>query len=107
MTWTRRLGILGTGTALTFAVGVGGTGTAIASPMTHAAGSATPPLIVKVIGHLANGQPKITSATPTGLAPSAIQSVYNLSGLTPSSGPGPGRLSLSSMPSTTRTRCLT
>ncbi|MCW2932242.1 MAG: hypothetical protein JWM19_3204, partial [Actinomycetia bacterium] len=43
-------------------------------------------LRVKQIGKLANGQPKFTSSTPTGLSPAAIQSVYSLSGLSPSSG---------------------
>lgn len=54
--------------------------------------TATPPLQVKVLGHLPGGQPLLTSTSPTGLPPSAIQSVYNLSGLSPSSGAGAGQI---------------
>jgi subtilase family serine protease len=54
--------------------------------------TATPPLRIKTIGKLPNGQPKVTSASPTGLPPSAVQSVYNLSGLSPSSGAGTGQI---------------
>ncbi|HEX9031189.1 MAG TPA: hypothetical protein VF834_05050 [Streptosporangiaceae bacterium] len=53
---------------------------------------ATPPFVVKVIGHLGNGKPQLSSTSPTGLPPSAIQSVYNLSGLSPSSGAGSGQI---------------
>ncbi len=49
---------------------------------------ATPPFQVKVIGVLPDGSPKLSSGSPTGLPPSAIQSVYNLSGLSPNSGAG-------------------
>lgn len=51
------------------------------------------PLDVKVLGLLPDGKTaKITSTTPTGLSPSAVQSVYNLSGLQPSSGDGAGQI---------------
>ncbi len=53
---------------------------------------AHPPLRVKVLGRLANGGPKLSSSTPSGLPPSAIQTVYNLSGLSPSSGAGSGQI---------------
>jgi subtilase family serine protease len=53
---------------------------------------ATPPFQVKVIGVLPDGGPKLSSGKPTGLPPSAIQSVYKLSGLSPSSGAGAGQI---------------
>jgi subtilase family serine protease len=53
---------------------------------------ARPPFRVKVIGRLSNGKPKVSSSSPTGLSPSAVQSVYNLSGLSPTSGAGAGQL---------------
>ena len=49
-------------------------------------------LRIKSIGVMPNGQPKVTNGTPTGLPPSAIQSVYNLSGLSPSSNAGSGQI---------------
>ncbi|HEX9032156.1 MAG TPA: S53 family peptidase [Streptosporangiaceae bacterium] len=113
MNLTRRLGLAGTVTALAVAAAVAGTSSAQASP--SAVGSArvslpggsgarldspavfgaqtiTPPFIVKVIGRLPNGQPKLSSSSPTGLSPSAIASVYNLSGLSPTSGAGAGQI---------------
>ncbi len=39
-----------------------------------------------------SGKPKLTSASPTGLSPGAVQSVYSLSGLSPSSGAGAGQV---------------
>ncbi len=57
------------------------------------AGFATPPFRVKVIGRLPDGRAKLASSSgPTGLPPSAIQKVYNLSGLSPSSGAGSGQI---------------
>ena len=53
---------------------------------------ASPPFQVKVIGRLPDGQPKLTSSSPTGLAPSALQAAYNLSGLSASSGAGAGQV---------------
>jgi hypothetical protein len=52
------------------------------------AGTSNPPFKVKVVGPLPNGKPELSSSSPTGLPPSAIQSVYSLSGLSPSSGAG-------------------
>jgi subtilase family serine protease len=92
-----RFRTLGTAAALVVAVGAGA-GTAVAAPVagqhnaSRITGYSTPPLRVKVIGHLRNGQPKISSTTPTGLPPSAIASVYNLSGLSPASGAGAGQI---------------
>lgn len=48
---------------------------------TAGGGVATPPFRVKVIGQLPDGQPRYSAASPTGLPPAAIASVYNLSGL--------------------------
>ena len=59
------------------------------SPRQH---FAHPPLRVKVLGYLPNGKPKLSSGSPTGLPPSAIQSVYNLSGLSSSSTAGSGQI---------------
>lgn len=53
---------------------------------------ASPPFRVKVIGRLPDGQPKLSSKGPTGLSPSAVQSVYNLSGLSATSGAGAGQI---------------
>jgi subtilase family serine protease len=53
---------------------------------------ANPPLRVKVIGHLPDGQPQFSSKRPTGLSPSAVQGVYNLSGLSGTSGAGAGQI---------------
>lgn len=53
-------------------------------------GFATAPFRVKVLGRLPDGQPKLTSSSPSGLPPSAIASVYNLSGLSANSGTGSG-----------------
>ncbi len=92
MTWMSRLAILGASTALAVATVSVAAGTAVAAPARHAAGSATPPFVVKVIGHLADGKPKLSASSPTGLPPSAVQSVYNLSGLSPSSGAGNGQI---------------
>lgn len=91
MDWTRRLGVLGTGTAVAIAMACG-TGSATAAATSHATGISTPPFVVKVIGHQANGLPMLSRAKPTGLPPTAIQSVYNLSGLTLSSGAGAGQI---------------
>ncbi len=97
MSLTRRLGMLGASAVLAVAAASGAAG-AMASPVARAAGAArgagmaTPPLVVKTIGHLPDGRPRVTSSTPTGLPPSAIASVYNLSGLSPSSGAGAGQI---------------
>ena len=51
-----------------------------------------PTFMIRRIGTRANGSPQVTSATPTGLPPSAIQHVYNLSGLSPTSNAGSGQI---------------
>jgi subtilase family serine protease len=92
MNWRGRVGVLATGAALIAMVaGAGGTA-ALAAPSGPAAGTATPPFRVKVIGRLPNGKPKLTSSSPTGLPPSAVASVYSLSGLSASSGAGAGQI---------------
>jgi subtilase family serine protease len=70
------------------------TGAAGMAPVAAANGGrvATPPLVVKTIGRLPDGTPRFSKASPTGLSPSAIQSVYNLSGLSPTSGAGAGQI---------------
>jgi subtilase family serine protease len=92
----RRFRTLGAAAALAIAA-LSGVGTAAAQAAGqheagHASGYSTPPLQVKTIGHLRNGQPKVSSTSPTGLPPNAVASVYNLSGLSPSSGAGAGQI---------------
>jgi subtilase family serine protease len=41
---------------------------------------------------LPSSKPRLTSASPTGLSPGAVQSVYSLSGLSASSGAGAGQV---------------
>ena len=45
-----------------------------------------------MIGRLPDGKPRLSSTKPTGLPPSAIASVYNLSGLSSSSTAGTGQI---------------
>jgi subtilase family serine protease len=45
-----------------------------------------------VLGSQPNGHKKFASSGPTGLPPSAIASIYNLSGLSPGSGAGSGQI---------------
>src|SRR5260370_33769402 len=68
-----------------------GMGTASASTG-GGAGTENPPFRLKVVGHLPNGAPQFSASSPTGLPPSQIQAVYNLSGLSPSSGAGAGQI---------------
>ena len=89
MSWPRRLGVLAAGSALTVTAGLSVTAAALAAPSAHLPGTASPPLKVKVIGRLGNGKPQLSSASPTGLPPSAIASVYNLS---PASSSGSGQI---------------
>ncbi|HMC53047.1 MAG TPA: S53 family peptidase [Acidimicrobiales bacterium] len=72
------------GVALATGIGFTGAGTAAAST-DHAAHT---PLRVKVIGTRADGSPKFTASSPTGLSPTTVQTVY---GLTPSAGNGSGQ----------------
>jgi subtilase family serine protease len=96
MNW-KRLAILGIGAtfAVAMAASAGGA-VAFAATAAHAPGAAGslnhPTFVIHRIGTLPNGSPKVTSTTPTGLPPSAIQSVYNLSGLSPGSGAGAGQI---------------
>jgi subtilase family serine protease len=93
MRLTRKLGVLTAAAGLSAAAAISTGGAALAAaPAAHATRVFTPPLVVKVIGRLANGKPKLSNGTPTGLPPSAVQSVYNLSGLSPNSGAGTGQI---------------
>ncbi len=93
---SHRAGYLAAGMVLTAAAALAPAATAGAAtahagvkPLT---GASHTWLRVKQIGKLSNGQPKVTSSTPTGLSPAAVQSVYNLSGLSASSGAGAGQI---------------
>ncbi len=90
MRWLRLARVLTAGTALTLVVGIVAA-PAIATPA-RASRTASPPFRVKVIGTLPNGGPKLSASSPTGLSPIAVQSVYNLSGLSVSSGAGAGQI---------------
>jgi subtilase family serine protease len=92
MTWRTHTGMLTAGTAAACLAAMLTGGAAMATPSGHLRGVATLPLRIKVIGRLPNGKPQISNATPTGLSPSAIQHVYNLSGLSPTSGAGAGQI---------------
>jgi subtilase family serine protease len=92
MNWRRRMTMLSAGTAVTAALAMSAGSAALAAPSGQHGRTSSPPYRVKVIGHLPNGQPKLTSASPTGLSPSAVASVYSLSGLSPSSGAGAGQI---------------
>jgi len=92
MNWARHLGIMMIGIVVITAAAVSGVCSASASQAGKLTGSASPTYVVKQIGHRANGTPLLTSTTPTGLPPAAVQSVYNLSGLSPSSGAGAGQI---------------
>jgi subtilase family serine protease len=65
---------------------------ALAAGHTNGAPSFGPPLEAKVLASQPTGHKKLASSGPTGLPPSAIASVYNLSGLSPSSGAGSGQI---------------
>ena len=74
-------------------LGLGALGAGTAGAATHATGgTANPPLRVKAIGHTPAAAAIFAASSPTGLPPSQIQSVYNLSGLSPSSGAGAGQI---------------
>jgi subtilase family serine protease len=91
MNWRRRMGMVTVGTALTVMAALSAGGAALGASSGHPVRTVSPPFRVKVIGRLPNGKPKLTSTSPTGLPPSAIGSVYSLSGLSPSSGAGAGQ----------------
>jgi subtilase family serine protease len=90
----RRLaaGIAGIAVAIATAMSVGGTAMAAQRAAGQHRGMIQPPLRIHRIGTLRDGLPEVTSATPTGLPPSAIQSVYHLSGLSPNSNAGAGQI---------------
>src|ERR1700756_3681577 len=91
MKWPCRVAAAAFGTALlTTALSAASTAGAVTSKSSPA--TSTPPFRVKVLGRLSNGNPKLSSSSPTGLPPGAVQSVYNLSGLSPSSGAGAGQI---------------
>jgi len=94
MNWKRCLAAGGSAFALAAAMAMSAGGTAMAAPAAHHTipGVAHVTLKIHRVGTLRNGTPKVTSTTPTGLSPSAIQSVYNLSGLSPSSNAGAGQI---------------
>lgn len=94
MNWKRRFASAGAGIALAVAMpmSVSGAAQAAASPAHHGQALIQPPFRIHRIGTLPNGSPKVTSTTPTGLPPSAIQSVYHLSGLSPASDAGAGQI---------------
>jgi subtilase family serine protease len=92
MNWSRRAGVLLSGTALLILSASSAGGAALAASPGHLRGTATLPLKIKVIGHLPDGKPKLSNGSPTGLPPSALASVYSLSGLSPSSGAGAGQI---------------
>ncbi len=90
MKWNRRAMVIAIGTALTVTAAMTVSAAAVAAP--SGAQTAQPPFRVKVIGKLPGGKPKLSSASPTGLPPSAIASVYSLSGLSATSGAGSGQI---------------
>jgi subtilase family serine protease len=99
MIWPKQVTLLAAGIAVTVvaALSAGAARAMVpaetaAAPTPSAAGTSNPPFKVKVIGRLPNGQPKLSSSSPTGLPPSAVQSVYSLSGLSSSSGAGAGQI---------------
>jgi subtilase family serine protease len=92
MYWARRIGILAAGAALTAMTAMSAGGVALAASSGPIVRTSNPPFRVKVIGRLPSGKPRLTSASPTGLSPGAVQSVYSLSGLSPSSGAGAGQV---------------
>jgi len=73
------------------AAGAGAVPASASGRASHGSHYATPPLVVKVLGHNPNGGPKLTSSTPTGLGPVQINGVYALSGLSATSGAGAGQ----------------
>jgi subtilase family serine protease len=90
MNWRRRTAVLTTGSALTVIAAMSLTGAAMAAP--SGAATAHHPFRVKVLGTLPNGKPQLSTTSPTGLPPSAIATVYGISGLSPTSGAGSGQI---------------
>jgi subtilase family serine protease len=93
MSWKRHIGVGAVGVALAVAsaMSIGGQAAFAASAAAHSGRAAIQPAFkIHRIGTLPNGSPKVTNGSPTGLPPSAIKSVYNLSGLAPGSNAGAG-----------------
>jgi hypothetical protein len=64
----------------------------MSGPAHHGQALIQPTFKIHRIGTMPNGSPKVTSTTPPGLSPSAIQSVYHLSGLSAASNAGSGQI---------------
>ncbi|HTR94512.1 MAG TPA: hypothetical protein VMI73_22505 [Trebonia sp.] len=96
MRWPYRATFLTAAATLAVALAVAPAGAATthaAKPAKSAAAGSQHTLYrIKTLGKRSNGQPELAVATPSGLPPSAIESVYNLSGLSPSSGAGAGQI---------------
>jgi subtilase family serine protease len=94
MNWKRQMGAAGSAIALAIAMAMsaGGTATAASVPAHHGQAMNHPTFRIHRLGTRSNGSPMLTSTSPTGLPPSAIQSVYNLSGLSPTSNAGAGQI---------------
>ncbi len=93
----RLLGVAGlaAGFALTMVASAGGT--ALAAPAaaqqpTFTFHTTFQVLHLRDVGVRLDNHPYVTVTSPTGLPPSAIQSVYNLSGLSPTSDAGSGQI---------------
>ena len=95
MSW-KRLGVLGIGVTFAVAMAVSaGSTAAMAAPSAHAKRAAAqnhPTFVIDHARSMRNGVPLAKVTSPTGLPPSAIQSVYNLSGLSPTSNAGAGQI---------------
>lgn len=85
-------GAAGIALALATAMSAGGPAMAAQPAAGLHRGMIQPTFRIHRIGTLRNGLPEVTSTTPTGLPPSAIQSVYHLSGLSPNSNAGAGQI---------------
>ncbi len=99
MNWRVRSGMLTAGTAVAVLAGMSTGGAAMAAPSSHLSHvkahlshTMTPPLLIKSFGRLASGKLRFAATTPTGLSPSAVASVYHLSGLSAASGAGAGQI---------------
>jgi hypothetical protein len=93
MIWSRRIlmQILTAGAAVGVLTVVSAAG--VAQAMSAGGGwSAALPLGVKAVSRLPDGNARLASASPTGLPPTAIASVYHLPGLSASSGAGAGQI---------------
>jgi subtilase family serine protease len=94
------MGMLTAGTAITVLAAMSTGGAAMAAPpiqlsrgTAHVSHTMRPPLLIKSFGHMANGNVRFANtASPTGLSPSAVASVYHLSGLAANSGAGAGQV---------------